>query len=175
MGEDWQPRLGHFFKFPVVSGAQVSATWVIRGSDEYVGYTKPSVRRIPGGRWSCSSAVGSLGSPALLSDSFLRNLQMMFDVTFSGGLPTGPVIRITALYDAGSDMLTCYIRDLRHFDPSHGSWPFYPRTHCSRHRSPPSCSRHGSPVACQRSRNGLWRISVSNRQPETRHAWPTSL
>ena len=92
---------------------------MIRGSNEYIGYTKPSVHHIPGGPWSCSSAISNLGSPAPLSDSFLRNLQMMFDFTFSGGLPTGPVMRITALYDAGSDMLTCYIRDLRHLDPSH--------------------------------------------------------
>lgn len=44
----------------------------------------------------------------------------MFDITFSelvGGLPTGPVMRITALYDTGSDLLTCYTRDLRQLDP----------------------------------------------------------
>ena len=44
----------------------------------------------------------------------------MFDVTLSDlvdGFPTGPVIRISALWDTGSDLLTCYTRDLRILDP----------------------------------------------------------
>ena len=45
----------------------------------------------------------------------------MLDVTFSplvGGHPNGLVMRITTLYDTGSDLVTIYTRDLEHLDPN---------------------------------------------------------
>ena len=111
--QDWQPRLGPCFMFPLLcctSFDSLSDSWPQRIHWKRAAFLTPSTRRRRPQTGLLSKTY--FRNPFVFCHRFPTSLKITVDVTLVGGLPTGPVIRITAPRDTGFDLLTCYIRDL---------------------------------------------------------------